>query len=583
MFEQALTDYHQSLEKTLEYFRYRHALIVEAVSEGVLELDAHGTIIATNPAALLMTGYASDELLGQNHHILFSLAPTGEQYTYKEDCPVCATFRAHETRRVDNATFLCKDHSQLPVAYISIPMIETGQQPGAIIIFRDMTEQKAAESKLRHQALHDTLTNLPNRTLFLELLGHAMRYARRYQSHQFAVLFLDLDNFKVINESLGPMEGDQLLIITAGRLKACLSKNATIARFGGDEFAILLEDIQGTGDVLHVVAQIQKELDRPLLLHGHQLTTSACIGIAMNSSEYLHPADMLRDADTAMYRAKALGAGRYALFDATMRTSAWERLDMQGTLRRAIEQNELCLYYQPIVELATKRLCGFEALVRWQHPQRGLVSPDNFIPLAEETGLIIPLGWWVLEEACRQLGSWKKQFALATNLFINVNLSSQSFATHELVDRVAHLLQENGLIGERLKLEITESTIMDMAETTFMTLTRLRNLGVHLCIDDFGTGYSSLRYLHRLPIQTLKIDKSFITGLPADAENLVITQSIVTLSHALGKDVVAEGIETPEQLVCLQELDCEYGQGYLFSKPVAAEDSEELLRGSGVC
>ncbi len=469
-----------------------------------------------------------------------------------------------------------KDGSVLPVEITGNHLAFKGQEYLCSFI-RDITERKAAEEQLRHQALHDALTDLPNRALFMELLEHALRRTRRDPAGRFAVLFLDLDNFKVVNDSLGHLEGDHLLTITARRLQECLRVSDTIARFGGDEFVILLEDLYDEADALALVYRIQQALAHPLYINDQELSSSASIGIVLNADEHQCPADLLRDADTAMYRAKARGPGHYAVFDTTMHSSVVQRLDTENALRHAIEQEQLRLYYQPIVSLSTGQVAGFEALVRWQHPQRGLISPGDFIPIAEETGLIIPLGWWVLRAACRQMRHWQEQVAGAQALTIGVNLSSKAFMRDDIVEQIRQILQETGLAAAGLKIEITENVMMDHVETTITKLTRLRDLGVQLCIDDFGTGYSSLRYLHRFPIQTLKIDRSFVGTLNVNDESAAITQSIVMLSHTLRKETVAEGIETMAQLRYLQELHCEYGQGYFFSRPVDPITAEKML------
>jgi diguanylate cyclase (GGDEF)-like protein len=441
----------------------------------------------------------------------------------------------------------------------------------------EVQERKLAERIQRHQAVHDALTNLPNRALFIELLGHAIRSSRRREGRSFAVIFLDLDNFKVVNDSLGHLEGDQLLITTAGRLKACLRSSDTVARLGGDEFIILLEDIDDISDAINLTNRVQEEVAMPLYINDHEVITTASIGIVMGSKDYVNPTDVLRDADTAMYRAKSLGPGRYAIFDTAMHASMLQRLHVETALRRGIENNELRLAYQPIVSLETGAIVGFEALVRWEHPQRGLIYPDEFIPTAEETGLITALDWWVLAESCRQMQTWRANFPHIRPLSININLSSRAFMGFGLVERIRQTLQETGLDVSGLKLEITENVMMDHSDTTINTLRLLRDMGIHLCIDDFGTGYSSLRYLHRFPVQTVKIDKSFIFSLHQNTESTMITQSIVTLSHMLGKDVVAEGVETLEHLAYLRDLGCEYGQGFFFSRGRSAEEIERLL------
>lgn len=438
----------------------------------------------------------------------------------------------------------------------------------------DMTAWKQAEEKLVHDALHDTLTDLPNRVLLIERLRHAIQLAQRHNS-LFAVLFIDLDRFKVINDSLGHMLGDQLLIAIAHRLAYCLRPTDTIARLGGDEFVILLEDVRDETGVTFIAERIHQELSLPFNLEGHEIFTAASIGIAYGSKAYTRPEELLRDADTAMYRAKEQGRGRYEIFNPGMHTHAVALLQLETDLRRALERQELRLHYQPIISLRTQQLVGFEALLRWQHPKRGMVSPVDFIPIAEETGLIVPIGHWVLHEACRQMQQWRQQFA-EHKLTINVNLSGKQF-TPRLISGIRQILAETGLPAPHLKLEITESVLMENAEAAIVTLSRLRESGIQLAIDDFGTGYSSLSYLHRFPIDTLKIDRSFISKIDIDGEQLAIVRTIITLAWNLGMEVIAEGVETPKQLAQLKVLHCDQAQGYFFYKPVDATSAAQLI------
>ena len=429
----------------------------------------------------------------------------------------------------------------------------------------------------RHAAFHDSLTGLPNRAMFSELLMAEMKVAKHRPDHLFAVLFIDLDRFKNINDSLGHAHGDLLLVAFAQRIENCLRPIDTLARFGGDEFAVLLNGIKDSSDAIRIAESIQQELTLPFILDKSSAFTTASIGIALSAAGYECSDDILRDADTAMYRAKEKGRARFEMFDKAMHIHAVSRLRLENDLRHAIEQQEFCVYYQPILSLESGRLSGFEALVRWQHPERGLVSPADFIPIAEETGLIMPIGWWVLEEACRQMRDWQTQSHSHRSLTLSVNLSSKQVAQPDLVEHVEQILQKTEFDPYCLKLEITESVVMENAEAAAVMFKRLRSLGVQLSIDDFGTGYSSLSYLHRFAVNYLKIDRSFVSKMAESNENYEIVRTIVMLAKKLGMEVIAEGIETEEQLVKLMNLKCEYGQGFLFSKPVAGETAQELI------
>ena len=433
------------------------------------------------------------------------------------------------------------------------------------------------EEQLLHDAFHDKLTGLPNRVSFIDRLEHAILYAKRRENYLFAVLFLDLDRFKVVNYSLGHAIGDQLLQAIANRLQACVRPGDTVARLGGDEFTILLENIQNVEDATQVADHIQKELTLPFNLSGNQVFTAASIGIALSTPDYDRSEELLCDADTTMYRAKVLGKGRYEVFDKTMHTQAMALLQLENDLRRAIERQEFRLHYQPIVSLKSNRVTGFEALARWQHPERGLVSPAEFIPVAEETGLIVPIGAWVLREACRQMRAWQVQFPVHSPLTISVNISGKQFSQPDLIKQIKQILHETGLDARSLKLEITESVLMENAESAVAMIVQLQNLGIRLSMDDFGTGYSSLSYLHRFPIDTLKIDRSFVNDVDVDAEKIEIISTVVALAWNLGMDVVAEGVETKKQMYQLKALKCEFGQGYFFSRPLDSEKAGALI------
>lgn len=457
----------------------------------------------------------------------------------------------------------------------------------------DITERKLAEEQLIHNAFYDQLTGLSNRALFMDRLRQAFRRAKlsrknnsRTQPYQFAVLFLNLNRFKLVNDSLGNKIGDQLLQCFARRLQGCLRPTDTVARLGGDEFALLIEGIQDVSDATRVADEINETLSSPFYLDGCEVFMTLSVGIALNTSHnnrkpgqdsVLQPEDLLRDADAAMHSAKAKGKACYEVFDAVMHGQSIDRLQMETDLRRAIIRQEFQVYYQPIVSLYTGRIIGFEALIRWQHPQRGLVSPTEFIPTAEETGLITPIGWWTLWEACHQLRAWQEQFPGSKPLTMNVNLSCKQFTQPNLLDQIDEVLIKTGIAIGSLKLEITESVVMDNPDLVKEILLDLRKRKIHLCIDDFGTGYSSLSRLHHFPISTLKIDRSFVSRIGALGENSEIVQAIITLAQTLSMDVVAEGIEVSEQVSPLIALQCEYGQGYFFSKPVDSEAARALL------
>jgi diguanylate cyclase (GGDEF)-like protein/PAS domain S-box-containing protein len=449
---------------------------------------------------------------------------------------------------------------------------------GISIVCEEISDRKQAESQLRQNAFYDGLTGLPNRALFMEYLTQALQQAKRHKDNLFAVLFLDLDQFKVINDSLGHIKGDQFLITIAHILQACIRSTDIVARLGGDEFTILLTGIQDVSDAIRVAEHIQQELKLPLNLDKQEVFTSASIGIALSSTlDYDQPEQLLRDADTAMYRAKALGKSRYALFNADMYATALFRLQLEVDLRRAIERQEFQVYYQPIVSLISGSIIGFEALLRWQHPQRGLLSPVDFIPLAEETGLIVEIGYWTLFEACRQMQAWLMKYPHYSLEKMSVNLSAKQFCQPNLIEQIRHILDSTGLNPYNLALEITETVIVENGDEAIAILLKLRELGVEISIDDFGTGYSSLGRLYSFPISVLKIDRSFVNPMTTDNRNLDIIEIIVTLADKLGMSAIAEGVERPEQLAILRKLNCQSVQGYFFSEPLDSSHTAALI------
>ena len=435
-------------------------------------------------------------------------------------------------------------------------------------------ELAALNAQLAHDAFHDALTGLPNRALFMDRLEHAVRRKRREDAPGYAVLFLDLDDFKVVNDSLGHAAGDTLLVEVGRRLESCLRPGDTVARLGGDEFAVLLENVTDAAHLERIATRVGQAF-APFALEGHTLRVSPSIGMVSSEGGYTEVEALLRDADIAMYQAKAWGKGCYALFEPSMRERAKTRLTLEAELREALMEDELRVHYQPIVATQTGELVGLEALVRWQHPERGMVSPGDFIPLAEEAGLIVELDRYVLKEACQQVKGWQERHGC--DLTLSVNLSGQQFARSDLARYVQSVLQNTGFSAEYLHLELTESLLIGGSAQVTEVLAALRALGVKLHLDDFGTGYSSLSYLQRFSAHTIKIDRSFIRNLTESKESATLVRTIVLMADALDMNVVAEGVETEAQLAHLKELGCDYIQGYLFGKPLPAEESEVYL------
>ena len=558
-------------EKASEGDRFRSAFNYAAI--GMALLSTEGRWLQVNRSLCHILGYTEKELLLTDFLSV----------THPDDLPTALSnigqlLKGRVQASQMEKRYIHKSGHEVWVHW-SVSLVRDQYSKSVHLIFQiqDITDRKLAEQQLHHDAFHDALTGLPNRALFMDHLKLAIARSRRNAQTKFAVLYLDLDRFKVINDSLGHSIGDQLLVGIADRLKKNLRPGDTVARLGGDEFTVLIEDIADETESIQVAERVQNELSVPFTLSGREVFTTVSMGIAPSATGYERAEDILRDADTAMYRAKSLGKARYEIFDKAMHARAINLLQMETDMRRALERGEFILHYQPIVSLDDFRLRGFEALVRWQHPERGFISPMDFIPVAEETGMIVPLGEWVMREACSQMHRWQKCFPLDHPLFVTVNLSSKQFTQATLISTFASILQETGVKPQSVKLEITESVVMENVDTATDMLRQLRSLGVQLAIDDFGTGYSSLSYLHRFPIDTLKIDRSFVTRMSENNENTEIVRTIVVLAQNLGMDVVAEGVETNEQLVILQKLGCENGQGYFFSKPVNSDGAEKII------
>ena len=568
-------------EEALERLSRRHEMVLKSAGEGIFGLDLDGNATFVNPAAARMTGWEVEELVGSpQHDVLHHTRPDGSPYP-REECPIHAALKDGTTHSRDDEVFWRKDGASFPVEYMSSPIRKDGEVVGAVVTFRDITERKALEQQLHHQAFHDPLTELPNRALFMDRLEHALTRANR-RGNKVAVLFTDLDNFKVINDSLGHEIGDRLLVAVAERLKACLRPEDTVARLGGDEFTILVEDIASVDEGVQVAERIAEILRPPFALEDQEVFATVSTGIVLNSTAQEQAADLLRHADLAMYRAKRRGKARYEMFEPSMDAKAVERLKVETGLRRALVRQQFRVHYQPIVALENDKVAGVEALVRWEHPKRGLLLPEAFLSVAEETGLIVRIGQWVLREAGKQARIWQERYPSIPPLTISVNLSTREFFHPKLV---AEVLEESEIDPASLQLEITEGAMTNNGRySTERTLRNLKRMGVQLAIDDFGLGYSSLSYLKRFPVDFLKIDRSFIAGLGREpngvSKDTEIVKAMIELTHALGLRVIAEGVETSEQLARLRNMKCDLAQGNYFSEPLPSEALSVLMGGA---
>jgi Amt family ammonium transporter len=559
--------YQEELKAQKTYFQQ----LFESSPQAVVIVDEGDAISDVNAVFTRVFGYTAHEAKGRTiQELIVPPHLVGESHQLVDRVLDGEHIHKETTRRR-------KDGSTIHVAIHGCPIQILGSHNGAYYIYNDITEQKSAEEQLIFQAFHDHLTGLPNRALFMDRLSRAMQRSRQRSGYLFAVLYLDIDRFKVVNDSLGHTQGDQIIRAVGTMVRECVRGVDTVSRIGGDEFAVLLDDIATGREAVEVAKKIQSQVRRGLDLGDNRVHVTASIGIVLGNHAYDQPEFLLRDADIAMYRAKQMGKDRFKFFHSRMREAAVDIMRLETDMRRGLKKREFEVFYQPIVAAASHRLTGFEALVRWRHPQRGLMSPREFIPLAEEAGLIIPLGTMVLDAACRQLKAWQKFGPESQGLWVSVNLSARQFIQPGLVDGVAAILERRGLAASHLKLEITETVLMGNSQASRFMLERLKRLGVSLSMDDFGTGYSSLAYLHQFPIDTLKVDRSFIAKMSRGGGHLEIVRAIMKMAQHLGLAVVAEGVETPDQARVLAEMGCDYFQGHHFWPALEAARARELV------
>jgi diguanylate cyclase (GGDEF)-like protein/PAS domain S-box-containing protein len=565
---------HKKAEEALRDSEERYALAAQGANDGLWDWNLVDNVIYFSPRWKMMLGYQDSEVSDHPEQWLDRIHFADRQRVKDE---IAAHQRGLTPHFESENRVQHKDGSFRWMLSRGLAVRDASGRA---------SRMAGSQTDITGGKIADALTGLPNRLLFIDRLARLIEHAKRHKDYLFAVMFLDLDGFKMINDSLGHVIGDQLLVGVANRLENCLrasdtvtriEKLFTIARLGGDEFTILLDQVKDPGDANLVAERLMSTLATPFILDGKKIFTSISIGIALSSIGYDNPEDLLRDADTAMYRAKSLGKARYAVFDLDMRASVIARLQLETDLRSGLQREEFRNFYQPIVSLDSGQITGFEALLRWQHPTRGLLQPLDFIPVAEETGMIRELGWWNLQRACRQISDWNGRRNGGPPLTMSVNLSAKQFLQPNLVAEIEKLLRETELAPDTLRFEITESTVMVDPSAAVETLLQIKSLGVCLSIDDFGTGYSSLSYLHRFPLDTLKIDRSFTKAIGQGGDSLEIVRTILPMANSLRLNVVAEGVETAEQLAMLRKLRCEYAQGYYFSEPVSADEAGALL------
>lgn len=557
------------LQKSEE--RFRNAFDYAAV--GMALSESSGKLLKVNKKLCDIIGYEERELLEKNYSELI-YADDLESLNVNLSQLLIGAMNSFE---IEKRVY----HKNGEVLWLnwSASFLRDDANNSSHFIFQlqDITVRKRAEERLAHDALHDALTGLPNRTLFLDRLNVAFMRAKRNFSSKFAVLYMDFDRFKLVNDSFGHLVGDELLIEISRRLSNTLRASDTVARLGGDEFTMLIEEISSFGEANQIAARIREEMAKPFKLNGQDFVATISIGIAHWTRDYEKPEFLLRDADTALYQAKQGGRDQYKIFDKEMHERAARLLQIETDLRLALDRNEFFLVYQPIVDLVSQKLRGFESLIRWQHPRHGLISPLEFISIAEETGLIAPIGQWVLREACTQLREWQRKNDEYENLWVSVNVSTKQFTHTNLISDVENILNEAKLSPNCLKLEVTESAMVENIEYAVGVMRGLQEMGLKLSIDDFGTGYSSLSYLHKLPLHSLKIDRSFVNQMFESTENKEIIKTIVALAQSLKLEIVAEGVENSIQAAELKNLDCQFGQGYYFAKPLEAARIEDFV------
>jgi len=559
-------------ERHIKESEQRYKSLFQHNPDAIFSLDLDGNFVKMNPAVQQMSGYPSAELMSRS--ILSLIVEEDREH---------ASVSFHKTKTGNTEHYelaiLHKTGRRIELGVTMIPIIIDGEIVGTYGIAKDITDSKQAQATINHLAYHDSLTELPNRRLFEDRLVEAIQEAEE-QDQMLSVLFLDLDRFKIINDSMGHGFGDLMLQSVAQRLTACVREFDTVARMGGDEFTLLLPNIGTMETTTRIADQVLETFKEPLKIDGHELHITPSIGISVYPNDGQDAVTLMKNADTAMYRAKEQGKNNYQLYTPLMNTQVFKRLELERELRKALEREEFVLFYQPQISSSTGKIIGMEALIRWQHPERGLLSPFHFIPLAEETGLIVPIGEWVLRAACRQNKAW--QDAGLPPLHVAVNLSMIQFQQKDLIETVVRVLQETGLHPQYLELEITESIAMHNTDYVIGKLNELVNLGVQISIDDFGTGFSSLNYLKKFPINKLKIDRSFITDITSDSDDALIVTAIIAMAHSLKLNVIVEGVETEAQRSYLPTLGCDEMQGYLFSAPVPPREFMKMLE-EGYC